>query len=212
MTKPMPQILLSSTRSSAPPVVRSADILVRSMSQRAIWPGNWPERVAFWSVWRTGMSALRWRWRVAPRTSVLAALLCVAVIGCQSAGKPASAPFAAVRIRGHTAEQIRAATVVVFRQEGYTAVDVHGAEMIFEKQGTEWDRIVHGSWIDQASVQVRVRVSAVPVFDGVLELQCQAFRVQHKGDAVFEEEVRLKQNRSKPYQALLDKVPGQLAR
>lgn len=63
-----------------------------------------------------------------------------------------------------------------------------------------------------ASVQVRVRVSAVPVFDGVLELQCQAFRVQHKGDAVFEEEVRLKQNRSKPYQALLDKVPGQLAR
>ena len=59
---------------------------------------------------------------------------------------------------------------------------------------------------------MRVRVSVVPVSDGVFELRCQAFRVQHKGDAVFEEEVRLKKNRSKPYQALLDKVPGQLAR
>jgi hypothetical protein len=142
--------------------------------------------------------------------SLLVALAGAAVIGCQSGGKPASAPFAAVRIQGHTAEQIRAATAVVFQQEGYAAVNVHGAEMVFEKQGTEWDRIVHGSWIDQAPVEVRVRVSVVPVPNGMFEVRCQAFRVKHKGDAVFEEEVRVKQNRSKPYQALLDKVPGQL--
>jgi hypothetical protein len=152
------------------------------------------------------------RFRQIPLTSLLVALAGAAVIGCQSGGKAASAPFAAARIQGHTAEQIRAATAVVFQQDGYIAVDVHGAEMIFEKQGTEWDRVVHGSWIDEAPVRVRVRVSVVPVSDGVFELRCQAFRVQHKGDAVFEEEVRLKNNRSKPYQALLDKVPGQLAR
>jgi len=151
------------------------------------------------------------RFRKIPLTSLLVAVAGVAVIGCQSGGKPVSAPFAAVRIQGHTAEQIRAATAVVFQQNGYAAVNVHGAEMVFEKEGTEWDRIVHGSWMDQTPVQVRVRVSVVPVSNGMFELRCQAFRVKYKGDAAFEEEVRLKQNRSKPYQALLDKVPGQLA-
>jgi hypothetical protein len=35
--------------------------------------------------------------------------------------------------------------------------------------------------------------------------------VRHKGEATYEEVVRLKNNRSQPYQALLDKVPGRLA-
>ena len=65
--------------------------------------------------------------------SLLVALAGAAVIGCKSVDKPASASFASVRIQGHTPEQIRAATVVVFQQDGYTAVDVHHAEMVFEK-------------------------------------------------------------------------------
>jgi hypothetical protein len=51
----------------------------------------------------------------------------------------------------------------------------------------------------------------VPASEGAFEIRCQAFWVRHKGDAVFEEEVRLKKNRSEPYQALLNKVPGRLA-
>ena len=134
------------------------------------------------------------------------------VIGCKSLDKPHSASFASVQIQGHTAEQIRAATVVVFEQDGYAPADVGRSEMVFEKQGSRWDRIAYGSWIDDDAVWVRVRVSMVPLSEGVFRLQCQAFKVRDKGDAVFEQQVRLRNNQSKPYQALLDKVLGQLGR
>ena len=123
----------------------------------------------------------------------------------------ASGPFAAVRIQGHTLEQIRAATVVVFQQDGYKAMDVHHAEMVFEKPGNRWDRIAHGSWIDEAPVTVRVRVSVLPVTGGACEVRCQAFRVQHTGEAAFEEQVPLKADQNMAFQDLLDKVPGRLA-
>jgi hypothetical protein len=143
--------------------------------------------------------------------SLLVALAGGAVIGCKSVDRPASASFASVRIQDHTFEQIRAATAVVFQQDGYTAVDVHHAKMVFEKPASHWDRIAHGNWIDEAPITVRVRVSVVPISNGVFDLRCQVFSVRHKGEAAFEEEVRLKNNRSEPYQALLDKVPGRLA-
>jgi hypothetical protein len=144
--------------------------------------------------------------------SLLVSLAGAAVIGCKSVDRPASTSFASVRIQGHTPEQIRAATAVVFQQDGYTAVDVRHTEMVFEKPGSQWDRIAQGSWIDEAPFVVRVRVSVVPFSNGVFELRCQAFRVRHKGEAAFEEEGRLKNNHSGPYQALLNKVPGRLAR
>ena len=142
---------------------------------------------------------------------LLLALVGAAVVGCKSVHKAASGPFAAVRIQGHTPEQIRAATVVVFQQDGYKAMDVHHAEIVFEKPGNRWDRIAHGSWIDEAPVAVRVRVSVVPVSDGAFDLRCQAFRVRHTGEAVFEEQVPLKADQDKEFQDLLDKVPGRLA-
>ena len=145
-------------------------------------------------------------------TGLLLATASTTLVGCKSLDKPASASFASVRIQGGTPEQIRAATVVVFQQDGYTSVNVKQLEMVFEKEGSRWDRIAYGSWVDDASVWVRVRVSVDPISEGACWLQCQAFRVRNKGDPVFEEQVRLRNNRSKPYQALLDKVPGQLKR
>jgi hypothetical protein len=144
--------------------------------------------------------------------SLLVAVAGAVVIGCKSVDKSASASFASVRIQDHTPEQIRAATAVVFQQDGYTAADVHHAKMVFEKTASRWDRIAYGNWIDEAPITVRVRVSVVPVSNGVFDLRCEAFSVRHKGEATYEEEVRLKNNRSEPYQALLDKVPGRLAR
>lgn len=142
--------------------------------------------------------------------SLLVALAGVGAIGCKSLDQPASESFASVRIQGHTAGQIRAAIAVVFQQEGYATVEVRRPEMVFEKAGTQWDRIAHGSWIDDAPFVVRVRVTVAPVAEGAFEVQCAAFWVRHKGDAAFEEEVRLKKNRSEPYQALLNQVPGRL--
>ena len=144
--------------------------------------------------------------------SLLAAAASTALIGCKSLDKPDSASFASVRIQGHTAEQIRAATVVVFQQDGYTAVNVPRPEMVFEKEGSRWDRIAYGSFADDAAVWVRVKVSVAPLSDGAYRLQCQAFKVRDKGDRAFEQEVRLRNNRSKPYQTLLDKVLRQVNR
>ena len=144
--------------------------------------------------------------------SLLVALAGAVVIGCKSVEKPASASFASVRIPDHTREQIRAATAVVFQQDGYAAVDVHHAKMVFEKTASRWDRLAYGNWIDDAPITDRVRVSVVPVSNGVFDLRCEAFSVRHKGEATYEEVVRLKNKRSEPYQALLDKVPGRLAR
>jgi hypothetical protein len=145
-------------------------------------------------------------------SSLLVALAGGAVIGCKSVHQSGSASFASVQIQGHAPEQIRAAAAVVFQQDGYTAVDVRRAEMVFEKPGSRWDRIAQGNWIDEAPFMIRVRLSVVPVSDGRFELRCQAFWVRHKGEAAFEEEGRLKKNRSEPYQALLDKVYERLTR
>jgi hypothetical protein len=143
-------------------------------------------------------------------TGVLVAIASAALIGCKSPGKPASASFASVRIQGHTAEQIRAASVVVFQQDGYTLVDGHRPEMVFEKEGSRWDQLVYGGWVDAAPVWLRVKVSVVPLTDDTIRLQCQAYKVHDKGDALSEDQVRIGNSHRKPYQALLDEVVAQL--
>jgi hypothetical protein len=150
-----------------------------------------------------------------PRELVTLAVLMAATIGlagCSSMSKPASASFASVRIRGHTAEQIRATTALVFEQDGFSAVRVQRGEMIFEKEGSKWDSIAYGSWVDNTPVWVRVKLSVVPLAEADYRLQCQAYKVRNKGDPLIEDEVRVGNAHKKPYQALLDKVLGQLKR
>jgi hypothetical protein len=151
--------------------------------------------------------------KTAPRvlqSALLWAAASLALLGCKSLTKSDPASFAAVRITGHTPEQIHAATMAVFQQDGYEAARVARSELVFEKEGSRWDQIAYGNWVDSNPVWIRVRVSLVPLSDGVFRLQCQAFRVRDKDDTVPENEVRLKNNHSKPYQALLDKVLGRL--
>ena len=142
--------------------------------------------------------------------SVLLATGSPALIGCKSVDRPASASFASVRIEGHTPEQIQAATVVVFQIAEYTAADVRRSEMVFEREGSRWDQIAYGSWVNDASVWNRVRVSMVPLAADTFRLQCQAFKVRNKGDPLTEEEVRIGNSHRKHYQALLDKVVERL--
>jgi hypothetical protein len=136
----------------------------------------------------------------------------MALLGCKSPSKPASASFASVRIQGHTAEQIRAASVVVFQQDGYTVVEGRRPELVFEKEGSRWDQIAYGSWVNEAPVWLRAKVSLVALSTDTFRLQCQAYKVRNKGDPLTEEQVRIGISHSKPYQALLDEVLAQLQR
>ena len=143
---------------------------------------------------------------------LLVAAASLGLLGCKTLNKPASASFASVRIQGHTPEQIRATAVVVFQQDGYAYSGFKDSQMVFEKEGSRWDQIAYGSWVNGGGVWVRVRASVVPLSGDSYRLQCQAYTVRNKGDPLTEDEVRVKERGSKPYQALLDKVLGQMKR
>ena len=145
-------------------------------------------------------------------TGIFVAVAGIGLLGCKSLNQSASASFASVRIEGHTAQQICAASVVVFQQGGYTVADGLRSEMVFEKEGSRWDQIAYGSWVNPAPVWIRVKVSMIPLSDDAFRLQCQAYKVRNKGDPLVEDQVRIGNSHSKPYQALLDEVLGQLKR
>jgi hypothetical protein len=57
---------------------------------------------------------------------------------------------------------------------------------------------------------VRVKVDIVSLSGDSQRLQCQAYIVRNAGDSFFEDEQRLANIRSGPYQSLLNKVAKQL--
>ena len=146
-------------------------------------------------------------------TAALLVAASLGLIGCKSLDKPASASFASVRIQFRTPEQIREATIAVFKQDGYAPVPTPPPNLVFEKEGSRWDQIAYGSsFVSDGTAWIRVKASIVPLSEDTFRLQCNAFMVRSKGDKTLEEEVKLRDNHSKPYQALLDKVLGRLQR
>ena len=141
------------------------------------------------------------------------ALLCgLAGFGCSSLSKPASASFASVTINGKSSVQIRDATLAVFRENGYRA---SGSEqgLIFEKEGSKANAISREGLVgahEGAVTIIRVRVELVDLDVAVKRLQCQASMVSGAGDAFYENESRLANFRSGPYQKLLDEVAKRL--
>jgi len=98
----------------------------------------------------------------------------------------------------------------VFSEAGYQPGFMIGNELIFEKEGSQMDQIVHGGWLDEVHVKERVRAQIVRLSDGTHRLQCTAYMVQNAGDLRFENEKRRPHFRGGPYQALLDKIAAQL--
>jgi len=132
--------------------------------------------------------------------------------GCKSLSGPASASFASVTIKDKTAAQIFDAAVAVFREDGYRAATA-GAGLVFEKEGTYANTVSRDGLVAaQAGARtiVRVRAELVDLGGGAQRLQCQAFMVSGAGDSFFEEEHRLANFRSGPYQKLLKKVAKRL--
>jgi hypothetical protein len=132
--------------------------------------------------------------------------------GCSSLGKPASASFASVTITSKSARQIQDATVAVFREHGYQ-VFTSSQGLTFEKEGSKANSIARDGFVGShygAVTIVRVRAELVDLANGAQRLQCQAYMVSGAGDAFMENEARLANFRSKPYQKLLDEVAKRL--
>jgi hypothetical protein len=141
----------------------------------------------------------------------LTATSLVLVAGCRSG--PASASFASVDIAGKTPDEICQTAGAVFREDGYKVALLSPERMVFEKEASRAESIAYSGVVDThygATTLVRVRAELVDLGEGSHRLQCQAYMVRNAGDSFFEDESRLVNMRSRPYQNLLDKVAKRL--
>lgn len=149
------------------------------------------------------------------RSSVLLFLLLVCALsfnGCSSWNAPASASFASVTITGRTAEQICDTMTAVFCENGYAGPSVDARYWVFTKEASRLQTISRDGLIaaqDGQSTLVRVKVELVELGPGMSRLQCQTYMVTDAGQRL-EEEVRLLNIRSRPYQKLLNEVKQRL--
>ena len=150
--------------------------------------------------------------RNSARLGLWLALLATLFTGCHST-VPGSASFASVTIANRLPEEIRRVTEEVFRGNGYHGYSGVTGEMVFEKEGSRMNQLAYGGWLETHqgnTTWVRVRLTLVDLGDGSHRLQCQAFMVPHHGDSFFEEEQRLTNIRSAPYQQLLNEIAARL--
>jgi hypothetical protein len=128
--------------------------------------------------------------------------------GCQSAGKPESASFASVEIRGRNAAQIHETTVTVFGEHGYDCPS-GGSALVFEKEGTRTDQVAYGGWMDEGRVKVRVRAEIVWLNSSTERLQCKAWMVRNAG-SFFEDQKKLTSLSSGPFKKILNQIAQRL--
>jgi hypothetical protein len=144
--------------------------------------------------------------------ALAAAFLALAGAGC-GATKPSGASFASVTIKGHTPQEIANVTAQVFQEDGYVGGSMKGHPMVFQKEGSRMTDLAYQGVVDThygAQTVVRVKVDIVSQGADSHRLQCQAYVVRNSGDSFFQEEQKLANIRSGPYQSLLNKVAKQL--
>jgi len=143
-------------------------------------------------------------------TLLSVALVALGVMGCRSAGKPASASFASVVIFNRSVTQILDTTVTVFREDGYVPV-ANGRELIFDKEGSQLNTIARDGLVATqagAVTVVRVKVELVELGPGSQRLQARAFMGSGLGDSFFEDEHKLADFRGGPTSGCWTKSPN----
>ena len=143
-------------------------------------------------------------------TTLLEGLLGLCLTGCQSVDKPYSASFASVEFKWRTPQQIREAAISVFQEDGYSVQAAGPSDLVFQKEGSRANKVAYGNWVGGPPVYVRVKTAIVPVSEGVYRLQCNAYMVRDANDSHMQDEVKLANIRSGPYQSLLNKVAKRL--
>ena len=139
-------------------------------------------------------------------------VLALAVSGCSST-KPASASFASVVIHNHSADQIQTTTAAVFRENGYGGTADGKGNMLFQKEGSQANNLAYNGVVGTsygAQTLVRVRAQLIALEGGSHRLQCHTYMVRNAGDPFFEEESKLSNLRSGPYQKMLNEVAKRL--
>jgi len=150
-----------------------------------------------------------------PLIALLPLLMAVLALVCAGCGatKPSGASFASVIIKDHLPDEIAQVTAQVFQEDGFRGGSMAGHPMVFQKEASRMTDLAYQGVVDThygARTAVRVKVDIVTLSTDSYRLQCQAFVVRNAGDGFFEEEQKLANFRSGPYQSLLNKVARQL--
>lgn len=149
------------------------------------------------------------RFRSIVARSIACLLIGTGAFGCKSMSGPGSASFASVTIKNHSSEEITRVTAEVFQADGYSVAPSSDGHMVFQKEASRMTTFAYeGLVAAQAGsiTLVRVKAELVDLGSSTFRLQCQAYVVRGAGDSFFEEEQRLTNVRSGPYQSLLNKV------
>ena len=130
--------------------------------------------------------------------------------GCKTTPDEANGGYPSVVIRGNTPWQILKAAELVMTDNAY-AVKLEAANrLVCEKEAGTWDNVAYGNWIGSKPVVQRVRLTAVPLGEAVVRLDCKAFLVRDAGRST-EEELPIGKYRSGQFEKLLHQVAGQLS-
>jgi hypothetical protein len=152
--------------------------------------------------------------RISPVVGSICLWLVLSGTGCGSLGGPASASFASVTIQNRSLDEVVRATTKVFGADGYTGGMTGPGKMVFQKEASRATTLSREGLVAThygARTVNRVRVDIDSLGGGTSYLlQCQAYVVRDAGDSMLEDEVRLTNLRSPPYQSLLNKVKKQL--
>lgn len=148
---------------------------------------------------------------------VLAALLCgFLVTGCKSTKTktgPGANSLASIEVREHTPLEIARAVSATFKAAGYEAVPLpQNAElrMQFDKPAGTGASILYSDWSFK-EIWIRVRIKFIKTDEGSYVVTCDAWRVNERGSAHFEEEHRVSKMSRGTYQDLLDQAKAKLA-
>ena len=135
--------------------------------------------------------------------------IAVLTLGCQSPHGWTSNRMASVMIKNHSREEITTATKDVFREHSYQTLRNGPDEYVFEKKGSGMNTLVYGDLTGQP-VWVRVKVALHEQNPSETLVECDAYIVQGHGNSFFEEERKLPNYGSGPYQELLDQIKMRL--
>ncbi len=149
-----------------------------------------------------------------PRSALLWSLFSVAVAGatgCISSGSSTGAAnaLASVDIQCSDPFHIASVTRQVFEEAGYITTQHSSSEMLFEIEGSRWQTFNYGDWSGK-SVWFRAACSVRYLSLTHRALDCWAYLVRERGDARFEEQLRLTALKAGPYKDLLKKVKARV--
>jgi len=141
--------------------------------------------------------------------TVLFGLLSLGGAGCQSTSAPGANSLASVTITNRTLEEIAASTQVVFTRNGFQGTRSGALQFTFQQPASRMDNLAYGSFVNP-NLTVRALVNFEKLGEGLTMVVCSARLVADAGNAVFEDDYRVRRLGSGRYQKILDEIKAQL--